>query len=82
MLKPVLDRMKLGTAVKYLFFNAVILLMYYVLINLLGFDEIAKEFSELGMILTALMLVMGNIIFFMLDKILGRLATIEKWGRK
>ncbi|MDD5953597.1 MAG: hypothetical protein PUD38_00170 [Firmicutes bacterium] len=82
MLKPGLDRMKLGTAVKYLFFNAVILLMYYVLINLLGFDEIAKEFSELGMILTALMLVMGNIIFFMLDKILGRLATIEKWGRK
>lgn len=82
MLKPTLDRMKLGTAMKYLFFNAVILLMYYALINLLGFDEIAKEFSELGMAVMAVTLAMGNMIFYMLDKILGRIATMDKWGRK
>ena len=82
LIKPELDRMKTGRILKPVFFNIVILLMYWLLINLFGLNEIAKEFSELGMMFTVVTLLMGNLIFFMLDKILSRIAIMNKWGRK
>lgn len=81
-LKPGIDRMKGGTLVKFLFFNCVILLMYWVLINLFGLAQIAQEYRELGLAMTIFTLITGNVIFFMLDKILARLAVITKQGRK
>ena len=81
-LKPGIDRMKGGTLVKFLFFNCVILLMYWALINLFGLVQIAQEYRELGLAMTIFTLVTGNVIFFMLDRILARLAVITKLGRK
>ena len=81
-LKPGIDRMKGGTLVKFLFFNCVILLMYWALINLFGLAQIAQEYRELGLAMTIFTLVTGNLIFFMLDRILARLAVITKLGRK
>ena len=81
-LKPGIDRMKGGTLVKFLFFNCVILLMYWALINLFGLAQIAREYRELGLAMTIFTLITGNVIFFMLDKILARLAVITKLGRK
>ena len=57
-------------------------LMYWLLINLFGLNEIAREFIELGIAMTVVTLVMGNMIFFMLDRILSRIAIMNKWGRK
>ena len=82
LLKPTLDKMKTGIVLKFLLFNGMILLMYWLLINLLGLEQIAQEYRELGMVMTAVTLVMGNLIFFMLDKILARLAIMTKLGRK
>ena len=82
MLKPSFDRLRNGMILKLLFFNSVILLMYWLLIHLFGFDQIAKEYAELGLIMTIITLVMGNMIFYLLDKILGRIAIMTKWGRK
>ena len=81
-LKPGIDRMKGGTLVKFLFFNCVILLMYWALINLFGLAQIAQEYLELGLAMTIFTLITGNVIFFMLDRILARLAVITKLGRK
>lgn len=81
-LKTGIDRMKGGALVKFLFFNCVILLMYWVLINLFGLAQIAQEYRELGLAMTIFTLITGNVIFFMLDKILARLAVITKQGRK
>ena len=67
---------------KFIFFNGVILLMYWLLINLFGLAEIAREYRELGLAMTIFTLITGNLIFFMLDKILARLAIITKLGRK
>lgn len=72
MLKPCLDRMKLGLLVKVLLFNAVIVLMYWVLIRLLGMDQIVSDYEQLGEAMTAVMLILGNMTFFMLDKVLGK----------
>lgn len=82
LLKPAFDKLKAGSLLKLLFFNGVILLMYWLLINLLGLAQIAQEYRELGLLMTAFTLAMGNLIFFMLDRILARLAIITKLGRK
>ncbi len=71
-LKPKFDKSKLKWVWKLLYFNAVILAMYYLLINLFGMAELAAEWQELGQIMTAIMLVMGNITFILLDNVLGK----------
>ena len=76
-LKPRLDRMKLGIVLKALIFNCMILLMYGILIYLMGMQYIAQEYHELGKIMTVFMLVGGNVVFFLLDKVLRRLNKIK-----
>ena len=71
-LKPRLDGMKFGLILKFLMFNAVMLLMYGVLIYVLGLAEIAAEFAEMGIVLAAVTLALGNVTFFLLDDLLGR----------
>ena len=70
-LKPRLDKMKLGLLLKLVLFNAVILLMYWLLINLFGMTQLAAEYEEMGMVLTAVTLILGNVTFFLLDKVLS-----------
>ena len=67
---------------KYLYFNVVILLVYWLMINLMGLTEIAKEFAEMGLLFTIVTLLMGNMVFQLLDKILTRVSVLNKWGRK
>lgn len=69
-LKPKLDAMKLGLLFKVLLFNVAILIMYALLIHLFGMAQIAGEFSELGNLMLAVMLVLGNVTFFLLDRVL------------
>jgi len=71
-LKPTFDRRKGKWLWKLLFFNAVILITYWLLMRLFGFDQIAAEFSEMGILMTAVMLILGNVTFFLLDKLLER----------
>ena len=71
-LKPRMDRLKLPWLWKGLLFNAVILLTYWLLMRLFGFERLAAEFSEMGMVMTVLMLVLGNVTFFLLDKLLEK----------
>ena len=73
-LKPWFDRLRFSLLPKLVFFNAVILAMYWVLLRIIGMGQIAAEFAEMGTILTAVMLVMGNVIFWMLDFALTRFA--------
>lgn len=75
--KPRLDGMKLGALWKFALFNGTILSMYWLLMNLFGMDQIAQEYAELGSVMTVVLLIMGNVTFFLLDQILGR-----KWGRR
>lgn len=75
--KSRLDGKKLGVFLKLLIFNGAILLMYWVLIHLFGMDAIAAEYQELGTVMTAVMLILGNATFFMLDKALTRFSNIK-----
>lgn len=78
-LKPKMDQMKMSWFWKGLLFNASILTMYWLLIHLMGMGQIAAEFAELGKWMTVILLLLGNVIFFLLDKILDKYA---KKGRR
>lgn len=69
--KPVIDRSPLKWLLKAIFFNISILAMYWVMLHLLGLDELSSGFDGIGVAGMILMLLMGNIIFFMLDKLLS-----------
>ena len=69
--KPKLDRLRFPVLWKGLLFNGVIGLLYGLLIHLLGMADIAAEYSGMGLVLTAVMLLLGNVTFFMLDRLLG-----------
>ena len=71
------DRMRFGLIAKLALFNALILTMYWMLIRLLGMDQIGAELAEVGTVMTAVMLLMGNVIFLLLDRVLTRFARIK-----
>ena len=79
-LKPRLDKRKLSLLWKLLLFNAAVLTMYWLLLNLFGMAQLAAEFSELGLVLGIILLIMGNVTFFLLDIVLGRL--LYRKGRR
>ena len=68
--KPGLDRRKGKWLLKGLFFNGMILLTYWVLLHLFGMAQLVSEFTEMGALLMAVMLLLGNVTFFLLDRLL------------
>ena len=81
-LKPKLDAMKVSLLWKLLLFNLSVVVMYFLLIRLFGMEQIAEEFAKLGTVLGAVMLLLGNLTFFLLDIVLGRLDLTKKRRRK
>lgn len=70
--KPKLERRKGQWLWKALLFNGNILLLYWLLLKVIGMDRLAAEFSGLGTAMTAVLLVLGNVTFFLLDRVLSR----------
>ena len=70
--KPNLDRMKAPWLWKGLLFNGGILLLYWILLHIVGMSQLMEEFSGLGMTMTAVLLLLGNVTFFLLDHLMSR----------
>ena len=68
--KPTFDRSRLHWLWKLLLFNGAVALMYLGLIHLLGLSNTLSEFRELGHWGLAAMLIIGNVVFFLLDLVL------------
>lgn len=77
--KPWFDRRKLAFIWKLVFFNAAILVMYSVLISLLGLQDVAEDFQELGTVMTVVTLVLGNVTLFLFDL---NLTILDKKGKR
>lgn len=71
-LRPALEKLRLKWLWKGLLFNAAILAMYWLLIHLLGMAAVGEEFREMGKVMLVVLLFMGNLTFFLLDRILCR----------
>ncbi len=76
--RPKLERWKLPWLWKGLYFNLSIAAVYLLLLKLLGLDALGEEFRAMGGVLLAVMLLMGNVVFLLLDKLL----RMQKWIRK
>lgn len=79
-LKPWLDKRKLAILWKLVLFNTAILAMYAVLIHVFGLAEVAAEFEELGTVMTAVTLALGNATLFMMDALLTLLEKRKFHG--
>lgn len=71
-IKPKLDRLPLRWLWKLLLFNISVAVMYVILIFLLGMNQLAGEYMELGIWGLVITLIMGNITFYLLDAVLDR----------
>ena len=69
--KPWLDRRRFRWLWKGLLFNGATLLLYWLLMHLFGMDALAAEFRGLGIGMTVVLLILGNVTFFLLDRVLG-----------
>ncbi len=69
--KPRLDRTRAKWLWKALLFNGMTLLLYGLLLWVLGMEELVSESREMGTVLTAVTLLLGNVTFFLLDRLLG-----------
>ena len=72
--KPAVDKSRLRLLWKLLLFNSAIAVLYLGLIHLLGLSEALAEAEELGKWGAGIMLILGNVTFFLLDRVLNMIA--------
>lgn len=70
-IKPFFDGQKLKWVMKVVYFNVVILALYWLLLHLFGLAQLVEEFAEMGFWMTLVTLLLGNVTFIMLDRLLG-----------
>lgn len=79
LIKPRFDRSKAAPLYKALYFNAVILSLYWLLLNLMGLPGLVKDFEGMTILSLAILLALGNFCFFTMDRILGK--PLRRLGR-
>ena len=57
---------------KILLFNGAILLMYWILGSVLGMEEVLEDVQTGGILMFLVLMVLGNVTFFLVDLILTR----------
>ena len=77
-----LQRLPFKWLFKMIYFNAVTLLLYWVLMHILGMQQLYEEFAALGMVMTLVILFAGNLVFVLFDVILLRLERSHKYRFK
>ena len=87
--KPKLDRMKKPrrAALKLLLFNAAIFAVYGALLFIFRLDALREELFSMGLWLSLALILGGNVIFWLDDKLLERAvpriaALCVRWTRK
>lgn len=80
-LKPLFEKSKLRFLWKILFFNCAVSLLYGLLLKLFGMDAVMAEYEALGIAGLAVMLLLGNACFFLLDRLLTMISR-KKFSKK
>lgn len=78
-IKPWVDGRKVPFLWKLLIFNLSIGTLYALLLYLFRLEQVVQEFRELGLALTLVTLVLGNVVLFILDLLLTRISG--RWKR-
>ena len=77
-LKPWLDRRKAPFLWKLAVFNLSIGTLYALLLYLFRLEQVVRDFSEFGLVMTLVVLLLGNVTLFLLDLLLGRIGGRRK----
>lgn len=72
-IQPELEKLHFQWLWKGLLFNFATAVLYAVLLYVFGMEQLAAEFQELGVIGLVITLILGNICFILLDKVLHML---------
>lgn len=77
-LKEYLDKYRLPVRVlaKLCIFNAAICVMYALLLFVFGLEGLMQEFSGMGFAMLAVLLVLGNVTFFLFDALLPKMTVL------
>lgn len=78
-IKPWVDQRRFPWLVKVLLFNVSIGVIYYLLLHLFGMAQLGEEFAELGTVMLVVMVLMGNVTFLLLDRVL--LLGKRRWQK-
>jgi len=70
--KPKLDGLHFSWLWKLVLFNVSVGVMYFLLLQLFGMAQLRAEFEEFSTVMLIVMLLMGNVTFFLLDRLLQR----------
>ncbi len=73
--KHYLEKWPLSLMWKLLFFNIALAVMYWLLLSVFGLAEIAQEYAEFGLISGAIMVLLGNATFVLLDLLLNKIKN-------
>ena len=71
--QPKLEKLPLQFLWKALLFNIASALLYAALMFVFGIEQLVAEFQELGIAGLVITLILGNVCFFLLDKVLHKL---------
>ena len=77
-LKLKLDALKGKWLWKALYFNGSILALFWVLMNIIGMQQLLSDFEGMGIAMTAVLLILGNVTFFLLDRLLEKKLKTKK----
>ena len=73
LVKPVLEKHRFSIIWKFLLFDGTMAIAYAAMAWLLGMGEVIAENMELGVIGLVVILVLGNLTFLLLDRLLDRM---------
>lgn len=80
MLKGVFEKWPVSWLWKLLLFNGAVTVLYTLLLRILGLDNVTDEFAGFGIAGLILLLVLGNVTFLLLDKLLS--IAERKWHKR
>ena len=80
MVKPVFEKWPLSWLWKLLLFNGAVAVLYTVILRLLGINVVSDEFVSVGLFGLILLLILANITFYMMDKMLTLFQ--RKWKKR
>ncbi len=70
-IKSRIDQRKGKWILKAMFFNGSVMIAYWFMLKLLGLKQVVNDLKDSGWILTSILLILGNITFFLLDWLLA-----------
>lgn len=75
------DRLPVSWLFKAIYFNAVTILLYWLLLRVVGMDQLIADFAGVGLWGLAAALVLGNACFFLTDRLLKAFSRMIKRGK-